>query len=132
MAWWLRHWTLTWLTVVQVPEMAACFLAFPLSLSGENMCLVGPAIRVTTMSLDSHVVDRGLSTGPGGLNSRQAHVHMRRGEGVAAWPSPLGGVISHFQSLCLCLSGKCMCPIAETSQNKTKQKTCHAAHLHKA
>ena len=32
----------------------------------------GPAVSVMAMLLDSHVVDRGLSPGPGGLNSRRA------------------------------------------------------------
>ena len=58
------------------------------------------------MSLDSHVVDRGLSPGPGRLNSCWARVCVcprsreeNGGEGIAAWPSPLGGDFSLSVSL---------------------------------
>ena len=36
----------------------------------------GPAVGVMAMSLDSYVVDRGSSPGPGGLNSHWAHVRV--------------------------------------------------------
>ena len=51
-------------------------------------------LALMTMLLDSHVVDRSSSPGPGGLNSHQAHVHAcprsreeTGGEGIAAWSS---------------------------------------------
>ena len=50
------------------------------------------------MSLDSHVVDHGLSPRPGGLNSCQARARAcprsqeeNGGEETTAWPSPLRG-----------------------------------------
>ena len=77
------------------------------------------------MSLNSHVVDRGLSHGPGGLNSRQARVHLcprfreENGEVIVAWPSPRGGDFS--LSVSLCLSDEHTRLIAKTSQ-KIKKK----------
>ena len=59
-------------------------------------------------ALDSHVADCGSSPGPGGLNSRQAHVCVcprsreeNGGEGITAWPSPLGSDFSLSVSLSL-------------------------------
>ena len=63
---------------------------------------------IMAMSLGSHVVDHGLSPGPGGLNSCWACVCVcprfqeeNRGEGIVAWPSPLGGDFSLSVSLSL-------------------------------
>ena len=68
----------------------------------------GPAVSIMAMSLDSHVVDHGLSPGPSGLNSRRARVRACPGsreengeEGIAAWPSPLGGDFSLSLSVSL-------------------------------
>jgi len=86
----------------------------------------GPAVSVMAMSLNSHVVDRGLSPRPSGLNSHWAHVRVcprsreENGEGIAAWPSPLGGDFSLSVSLSVCLRGERMCPIAKTSPKKKK------------
>ena len=81
-----------------------------------------PAVSVMAMSLDSHVVDRGLCPGPGGLKLTPGECarvpKIQRGEwrrrdcSMAMTP----GVISHFLSLCLCLSDKSTHPIAKTSQ----------------
>ena len=87
---------------------------------------MGPAVSITAMLLDSHVVDRGSSPGPGGLNSCQARVRAcprsqeeNGGEGIAAWPSPQGGRFLAFcLSVSLCLSGERTCPLAKTSQKK--------------
>ena len=38
---------------------------------------MGPEVSVMVMSLNSHVVDCGLNLGPGGLNSRWAHVRAQ-------------------------------------------------------
>ena len=72
--------------------------------------LSGPAVGVMAMSLDSHVVDRCLSPGPGGLNPLRARVCVcprsqeeNEGKGIVVWPSP-PGVITHSLSLCLSLS----------------------------
>ena len=69
---------------------------------------MGPAVGVMAMSLDSHIVDQGLSPGPGGLNSIRACVHVcprsqeeNGGEEIVAWPSPLGGDFSLSVSLSL-------------------------------
>ena len=60
------------------------------------------------MSLDSHVVDRGSSPRPGGLNSRRVYVPVctrsqkeNEGEGIVVWPSPLGDDFSLSVSLSL-------------------------------
>ena len=88
-----------------------------------------PADGIMAMLLDSHVVDCGSSPGPGGLNSCQAHVHAcsrsqeeNGGEGIVAWPSPLGGgLISHFLSLCLSLSfWRAHAPYSKNTSQKNK------------
>ena len=65
------------------------------------------------MLLDSHVVDHGSHPGPGGLNSRWARVRAcpraqeeNGGEGIAAWPSSLGGdlLLSVSLPLSVCLA----------------------------
>ena len=68
----------------------------------------GPAVGIMALSLDCHVVDHGSSPRPGGLNSRWAYVHVcpgsreeNGGEGIAAWPSPLGRDFSLSVSLSL-------------------------------
>ena len=80
---------------------------------GVKTVLEGPAVSVMAMSLDSHVVDHGLSPGLGGLNSRRVCVHAcprsqeeNGGEGIVAWPSPLGGdfLLSVSLSLAVCLA----------------------------
>ena len=76
----------------------------------KKISLLGPAVGVMTMSLDSHVVDHGSSPGPGGLNSHQVCVRARprsqeeNGEGIVAWPSPLGGDFLLSVSLSLTVS----------------------------
>ena len=72
--------------------------------------LLGPAVSVMAMSLDSHVADHISSPGPGGLNSRRARVRARPrsreengGEGIAEWATPWG-VMSGFLSLSPSLS----------------------------
>ena len=85
----------------------------------EDEQLLRPAIGGMAMSLDSHVVDHGLSPGPGGLNSCRAHVHAcpasreeNGGEGTAAQPTPLVGDFSLSVSLSLSFC-KHMRPIAK-------------------
>ena len=72
---------------------------------------MGPAVSVMAMSLDSHVVNRGSSPGPGGLNLRRVRVCLRSreengGEGITVWPSPLGGdfLLSVSLSVSVCLA----------------------------
>ena len=93
-------------------------------LGAQNYLVKGPAVSVMAMSLDSHVVDCGLSLGPGGLNSRRVRVcvpkiprgeRRRRDCGVAI---PPGGVISCFLSFCLSLSGERTLPIAKKNLSR--------------
>ena len=77
-------------------HMAECGLH--LRPGGLKITPGGPAGGVMTMSLDSHVVDCSSSPRPSGLNSCQARVRAcprsleeNGGEGIVAWPSPLGG-----------------------------------------
>ena len=79
--------------------------------------MLRPAVGIMAMSLDSHVVDHSSSPGPGGLNSRQVCVRAcprsreENEEGIAAWPSPLGG----YFSLSVFFSGKYTRPIVKNS-----------------
>ena len=93
--------------------------------------VVGPAVSIMAMLMDSHVVNHGSSPGPGGLNSRWAWVCVcprsreeNGGEGIAAWPYPLGGdfSLSISLSLSVCLSGEHTRPIAKTSPKKIINK----------
>ena len=84
------------------------------------------------MLLDSHVVDRGSSPRPDGLNSRQVRVHAcprsreeSGEEGIVAWPTPQG-VISHFLSF-----WQAHTPYSKilSKRKKRKRDFCYRVHV---
>ena len=85
----------------------------------------GPADGVMAMLLDSHVVNCGSHPGPGDLKLMPgACACMRKilrengGEGIVAWPSPLGGDFSFSVSVSVCLASA----HAPYSKNLSKEK----------
>ena len=86
-----------------------------------------PAVSVMAMSLDSHVVNCGSCPGPGGLKHtghmcvRAQDPERRMEEKGLRCGHPPWGLISHFLSLCLSLSGERTYPIAKTSQKNNNK-----------
>ena len=88
----------------------------------------GPADGVMVISLDSHIVDRGLSPGPGGLkHAGRMYVLVqnpeRRLEEKGSWHGhPPWGMISCFLSLSLSLSLSVFLVSACKNLSKNKEK----------